>query len=449
MTSPHTPARAAVAGALLLGLGLAAQPAHATQPAPATASAQTAGPDTKPVAVINGDFALPAFTGTGPNWAAVQGWSVGSTNGSGTSSGVARYADTVSGHPDGKTAVMLRLPNAATHSFKQRLRGVRAGAQVTVTFDDSPSVAAVCTPEALAQGQTYTVEGDGGQASTQTTAPDPNKKPRTLGTGVWRTGQTYTFTAGEHEPLLTFTSQVPATDNARGDCGPLIANVRAAQIPPPVDKTIPKTALPASQAFYGNDRRPVADAVNHCASAPGTCSFTPQEDYSYTYYEPAKANGDTYINCTRNALTRNRPVTVAGRSYGDLPAKAGLPGSAGAASSMAQQFAAGSGTAPSWATSITHNVTEVVQPAEASWVETQAGRRRTEGWFTTSPAPADPHTEWRLHTVLDYPATELSDRLYQRTGPMTGSEKQRCQSNRPTATTPVGADAPAGFDRAP
>ncbi|MER5317765.1 hypothetical protein [Streptosporangium roseum] len=57
--------------------------------------------------------------------------------------------------------------------FKQRLRGVRAGAQVTVTFDDSPSVAAACTPAALAQGQAYTVEGDGGQVSTRTTAPDP------------------------------------------------------------------------------------------------------------------------------------------------------------------------------------------------------------------------------------------------------------------------------------
>ncbi|WP_066370243.1 hypothetical protein [Herbidospora mongoliensis] len=82
---------------------------------------------------------------------------------------------------------------------------------------------------------------------------------------------------------------------------------------------------------------------------------------------------------------------------------------------------------------------------EVSWIETQTGRRRTEGWFVTTP-PADPHNEWRLYTVIDHPATELSDRIYQRTGPMTSSEKQRCRSDRPTTSTPVGADTPAGIN---
>ncbi|MDP9865444.1 MULTISPECIES: hypothetical protein [Streptosporangium] len=445
MRTPHTPVWAGavratvVTGALCLGLPAVAQPSHAARL------------DSEQVAVINGDFALPAFAGTGPDWAAVQGWSVGSTYGSGTAYGVGRYSGAAAGHPSGKAAVMLRFPTAATYSFKQRLRGVRAGAQVTVTFDDSPGVATACTPASVASGQSYTVEGSGGQVDNRTTAPDPDKKANTLGKGVWRTGQTYTFTAGEHEPLLTFTSQVPAADNANGYCGPMIAAVRAVQVPPPVDKSIPKTALPASQAFYGNDRRTVAEAVNHCAGAPNRCAFTPEEAYSYAYYEPAKVNSDTYINCTRNALTRNRPVTFAGRSYGDLPANAGLPGGVAGTpvSNMSQQFTAGTGTSPSWSTAITHNVTEIVQPSEASWIETQAGRRRTEGWFTSTPAPADPHTEWRLYTVLDYSSVELSDRVYQRTGPMTASEKQRCQSDRPSATTPVGAGAPAGGERTP
>ncbi|GII87902.1 hypothetical protein Ssi03_58920 [Sphaerisporangium siamense] len=420
--------------AAVLGLGLCALtlPADAERAAPV------------PVAVVNGDFALPAFTAD-PNWAAVQGWSVGSTNGSGTSSGVARYGPN-SGHPAGKAAVMLRFPLPA-YAFKQRLRGVRPGAQVTVTFDDSPGVAAACTPGSVADGQSYTVEGTGGAASTRTTAPDPDKKAGTLGKGVWRTGQTYTFTAGEYEPLLTFTSQVPNSANAGGGCGPLIADVRATQAPPPVDKTIPKTALPPSLAFYGNDSRPVADAVNYCLGVVTRCVFTPAEEYSYSYYEPAQVNGDAYINCTRNELKRARPLTFGGRSYGDLPANAGLPPNGTTVTNLAQQYVNGIGAAPDWTTTTTRNVTEVVQPSEASWIETQAGRRRTEGWFTSSPAPADPNTEWRLYTVLDHAATTLPDRVYQRTGPMTSAEKLRCRSDRPTAPTPVGAGDPAGFTR--
>lgn len=422
----------AATGILCLGLPPGAQPSNAAD------AAQRAD---IPVAVINGDFTQPAVVGDGPDWTAVKGWSVGSTIGAGSAYGVGRYAGKVAGHPDGKPAVMLRLPRP-DYTFKQRLRGVRAGAQVTVTFDDSPGIAAVCTP--ASDGQRYTIQGAGGPVSERTTDPDPDKKAGTLGKGVWRTGQSYTFTAGENEPLLSLTSQEPDSVNAGGWCGPLIANVRATQVPPLVDKTVPKTALPSSEAFYGNDRRSgVAEVVNHCASAPGTCIFTPEADYSYAYYEPARLNSDVYINCTRNTLTRTRPVTFTGRSYGDLPANAGLPGDGSTISNMVRQFTAGTGNAPRWNTSVTHHVTEIVKPGEVSWIETQAGRRRTEGWFTISPAPDNPHTQWRLHTVLDYPAPDLTDRVYQRTGPMTASEKQRCQSDRPTATTPVGADTPA------
>ncbi|MEU9888428.1 hypothetical protein [Sphaerisporangium sp. NPDC051011] len=428
-----------VAASLCLGLAAAAAPAHAGS-APDTAYAPVQ------VNVINGEFTQPPITGNEPNWAAVQGWSVGSTNGSGTGSGVARYSGANSGHPAGKTAVMLRYP-LPNYAFKQRLRGVRPGAQVSVTFDDSPGIATNCTPASVADGQSYTVEGAGGAVSTRTTAPDPDKKANTLGKGVWRAGQTYTFTASEYEPLLTFTSQVPNSANANGYCGPLIASVRATQVPPPVDKTIPKTALPSSLAFYGNDSRPVADAVNYCAGGAGRCAFTPDKDYSYSYYEPAQVNSDTYINCTRNVLKRARPVTFAGRSYGDLPANAGLPGGGTTVSNMAQQFSAGTGTSPDWTTTNTRNVTEVVQPSEASWIETQAGRQRTEGWFTQTPPAADPNFEWRLYTVLDYAATTLSDRVYQRTGPMTPAEKLRCQSDRPSSPTPVAAGDPAGAIR--
>ncbi|GAB3892099.1 hypothetical protein GCM10027612_39070 [Microbispora bryophytorum subsp. camponoti] len=167
---------AGLAAALCLGLPATVRPAYAD------------APGTRPVAVVNGDFALPAVPAGSVNWSPVLGWSVGSTAGSGTAAGVGRYAGADSGHPDGKTAVMLRFP-AAAYGFKQRLRGVRAGAQVTVTFDDSPGIAAACTPASVAQGQSYTVDGAGGEAGERSTAPDPDKKLNTLGKGCGAPGR--------------------------------------------------------------------------------------------------------------------------------------------------------------------------------------------------------------------------------------------------------------------
>ncbi|MEV4251392.1 hypothetical protein AB0J63_49420 [Streptosporangium canum] len=437
MKTPHITFRTGavratvITGALCLGLSALTQPSHAD------------APGNEPV-VINGDFALPAITGSSPDSAAVRGWSVGSTSGSGTPAGVQRYSATASGHPGGKVAVMLRLP-VATHSFKQRLRNVRKGAQVTVTFDDSPSVASVCTPTALAQGQRYTVDGFGGQVLQQTTDRDPNKRVGAPGAGAWRIGQTYTFTAGEQDPLLTFTSQVPTADNAGGSCGPMIANVRVVQIPPSVDKSIPKNALPPSAAFLGNDRKTVEEAVSYCIGASDRCVFTEETSHSYTYYEPPQINGETLINCTRNALDHTRPLTAASGSYGTLPASAGLPGTGPAASNMESQLNAGLKIPLVWKASANGSVKSIIQTAEVEWVENQGGRRRTEGRFASNPTTlTDPHSEWRLYAAFDSPSPELSTRFYERTGPMTISEEQRCQSDRPTASTPVGAGTPAG-----
>ncbi|MER7730220.1 hypothetical protein ABTX80_04995 [Streptomyces erythrochromogenes] len=449
-TTPTRPALTRTAPVVGLGLGLGLccgllGGASAAQASVAVPPARAAAP--VPVTVLNGDFAQPAFTGvnTGANPYA---WSVGSTSGTGTAGGVWRWNAATGGHPDGLTAAMLRLPGEATYGLKQRLRGVRSGARVTVTYDESPSVSNYCTAAALEQGQTYTVQGEGGALTDRTTLPTTEKLPSNYWKPAWRTGLTLDFTAGANEPLLTFTSTVPAAQNNNGYCGPLITNVRVTQEPPPVDKTVPAGALPASEAFYGNDRRNVADAVSYCNGAANRCTFTAEDAYSFSYYAPARVAAETYLNCTRNTLNRTRPVTTANRSYGDLPAAAGLPVSgSGAPSNMAQQYTQGTGLAPAWNTSQERSVTEIVQPAEVSWIETQAARRRTEGWFDAATKAADPNYDWRLHTVIDHPSTDLSDRIYQRTGPLTASEKQRCQSDRPSATTPVGANTPAGAER--
>ncbi|KUO10498.1 hypothetical protein [Streptomyces sp. DSM 15324] len=414
----------------------------------------------EPVEVINGDLSLPAFTGTGQNNADVTGWSVGSTsanNGAGTSGGVWRYSGDASGHPDRQVAVMLR-ENGTAYAFTQRLRGVRPGARVTVTFDDSPGVSIYCTARTVEQGQTYTVQGEGGAPQEELTEPDPDKEFNTLGSGVWRTGRTYTFTADAYEPLLTFASTVPVkpygaaagTGTNGGYCGPMVAGIKAVQVPPPLDKTIRGNELPPSVAFRGNDKRTVADAVAECNKAAAQCAFTPEGDYSFAYYEPARQAGENYVNCTRATLNRDRPLKYSARTISDLPTAAGLPpaNATAAPSNMNGQFTGGTGTTPAWSPTAERTVKEIISPGEVSWIETQTGRQRTEGWFRSSPTPADPNQDWRLYTVVDYPSPQLADRFYQRTGPLTPGEQARCRSNRPSAETPVDAGAPAeGADR--
>ncbi|MET9222497.1 hypothetical protein ABZX65_27585 [Streptomyces sp. NPDC003300] len=413
----------------------------------------------EPVAVINGDLALPAISGNG-NTLTPTGWSVGSTsanNGAGTASGVFRYAGTVTGHPGGKAAAMLPQ-NGSSYEFKQRLRGVRPGARVTVTFDDSPGIAMQCAPRTVEQGQTYTVQGEGGAVQKELTEPDPDKEWNVFGAGVWRTGRTYTFTANAYEPLLTFASTVPVKPNGGaagtgtngGQCGPMITNITAVQVPPPLDKTIRNNELPPSLAFRGNDKRTVTEAVTECNTAGSRCTFTAESDYSFAYYEPARQAEEGYINCTRATITRERPLRISSRTISDLPAAAGLPPAPGSAarSNMNGQFTTGTGTTPAWAPAADRTVREVISPGEVSWIETQSGRQRTEGWYTSNPTPADPNLDWRLYTVVDHPSTQLADRVYQRTGPLTSGEQARCRSNRPSAETPVDAGAPAaGADR--
>lgn len=73
------------------------------------------------------------------------------------------------------------------------------GAEVTVTFDDSPGVSRYCTPENLRDGRSYTVREAGGPTGTYTTKPDPEKVKGKPGNGNWQQAEPYRFTAGEQE----------------------------------------------------------------------------------------------------------------------------------------------------------------------------------------------------------------------------------------------------------
>ncbi|MFH8562067.1 hypothetical protein [Streptomyces sp. NPDC017988] len=415
----HRPAFTTTALAGLTATVLAA--AAATVP---TAAAAEPEPEPRNVAVINANFNEPSFTSSGSG-DKLTGWTVQYPY---------RLLPSDAAHPDNLPALLLRNKRATDQSISQRLRGVRAGAKVTVTFDDNAGGRSrACTDTQLTAGQPYTLQGSGGPQQRFTTDP---------GSTTWHRERTYTFTANENEPLITFAS---AQTTGTWDCGPLIAKVRATHIPPALNMTVAKNRLPAPEAFEGNERITVRTAADHCAKARTNCTYTADTPYSYTYYDKARMIGETYFNCTRNTISHDRPVRFVGRSYDSLSQQAGIDRLSTLTDNVNQQFESGvAASSPEpwrWTTTSERKIHEIIEVGEASWIEAQPGRQRIDGWFTSD--ASDPDKQIRLHVVADGPSPLVPDRIYQRTGPMTTAEKTRCRSDRPSAPTPVGAETPA------
>ncbi|MGW2612948.1 hypothetical protein ACWC4A_53205 [Streptomyces mirabilis] len=405
-----------VLGALGTALPVATALPARTVTAPHTRGESAPGP--VQVAVINGDFSQPAFTAD-TDTSQVKGWTIRYPY---------RYSGTSSGHPDKAPAILLRNRNTDDHTVSQRLRGVRAGAEVTVTFDDGfGGTASNCPSDQLTQGQPFTVQAEGGARQEFRTEPKDRG---------WHLGREYTFRTSVHEPLITFASTRSA---GSWNCGPLLARVRATQMPPLVDKSVTKDRLPESVAYIGNDTASTKTVADYCATGAQACVFHPEEAYSYRYYDTARTVGETYINCTRNTLKQDRPVAYGDQTLDSLSQSAGIDRLANTQDNLRQQFTRG--TAWRWSSTSNRKITEAIEPGEVSWIEAQAGRQRTEGWFVST--GDNPDQQYRLHVTVDGPSLSLSDRIYQRTGPMTTAEKQRCRAERPSDTTPNGADAPA------
>ncbi|MDV5148789.1 hypothetical protein R1T08_32710 [Streptomyces sp. SBC-4] len=412
---------------------------------PVAPLAASAAPAAQAVPVLNGDFADPVMKGDGPTTVGIDFWT-------GLNQ---RYSPTASGRTDGSHAVALQKDG---NTLQQRLRGVRAGAKVTVSYEDSPAVSKECTGEQVVNGQPYAVTGSGGPVREVTTAGDPDRTKGKPGTGRW-TGRSYEFTAGENDPLLTFTTRV--TDSrTHVTCSPMIARVRAVEVPPALDKTVDKTALGTSEAYKGNDRESTLHNAAAACNGENACTFRPDTRTSFRYYDRARVVGEAYINCTRNTLEHSRVLSYSERGHDSISqtyAAAGLPlnevarlPTSGVRAEdekrlkerpMAAQLALAyenTWQRPwQWFSNDERTVVEKIQPGEVSWVELQPSRERVEGWFVSK------KDDYRLHAVIDGPSRAVPDRLLQRTGPMSEAEKQRCAAARPMTTTPVDAGAPA------
>lgn len=404
-----------------------------------------AAPAEQAVPVLNGDFADPVMKGDGPTTVGIDFWT-------GLNQ---RYSPAASGRTDASHGVALQKDG---NTLRQRLRGVRAGARVTVTYEDSPAVSKECTGAEVVDGQPYEVTASGGPVQRVTTAGDPDRTKGKPGPGRW-TGRSYVFTAGENDPLLTFTSRV--TDSrTHVTCSPMIARVRATEVPPALDRTVDKTRLGTSEAYKGNDRESTLHNAAAACNGENACVFRPDTRMSFRYYDKARVVGEAFVNCTRNTLEHSRLLSYAERSHDSIAqtyAGAGLalnevarlPTSGDRAEDekrarerpMAAQFALayekGWERPWQWFSSDQRTVVERIQPGEVSWVELQPSRERVEGWFVGK------KDDYRLHAVIDGPSRVVPDRLLQRTGPMSEAEKQRCAAARPMTTTPVGASEPA------
>ncbi len=170
--------------------------------APTPASAE----DTEPAVVVNGTFSSPTVSNGRPFEHGIDGWVGGG-----------RATATRAAHPQGFQAAGLGWNG----SISTRLRGVRTGATITLSWDDNPDG---CVPRGTAKRQyTVTVAGAAnqtGQLATNTPTGSTN----------WFVGRTYSFTAAEDAPQITFTAG--AGENISG-CPVLIANVAAKQTAPP------------------------------------------------------------------------------------------------------------------------------------------------------------------------------------------------------------------------
>ncbi|GLW57959.1 hypothetical protein [Kitasatospora phosalacinea] len=164
--------------------------------------------DTEPVVVPNATFSSPLVP-AGKTWEpSIEDWTGGSVVTAGRAA-----------HPKGyQAAAFGRFGYSGPIST--RLRGVKSGATVTLTWDDNPDA---CVSQSDGP-RTYTLTVQGEQnAPGRFTTNAPNAKAN------WFTGRTYSFTAAEDAPEITFT---PTYDSKFG-CYTQIADLTAAQTPPP------------------------------------------------------------------------------------------------------------------------------------------------------------------------------------------------------------------------
>ncbi|MEU7133350.1 hypothetical protein [Streptomyces sp. NPDC046261] len=386
------------------------------------------------VAVVNGDFARPTSDSPGWDWATPWGWD----GGEGKPDGGGTVPASLARRGDKQQAANLH--RNTNRSLSTRLWDVRAGAEVELTWEDSPSTNGLCPAGQVGKAQSYSLltgSGDGRKKEDFQTEKLPG-----LRQSQWA-GRSVTFKATEDEPRITFVSTTPPDSQTSDNCGPMLAKVRATQDPARYDTQPEKTALPPARAYQGNNRTSVNDALSTCKTGRTACAFEIYPWATRPYYDRAQVIDEAYINCSRNAITDKRDVQFKPGGYNSLPVTArdfALTDYQPFRDLVAEEFENYSKYPWVWSTDRTRQIAWNIQPGEVSWVEVQVARERAEGKFTqivNEKVDSNYETSrYRMFVTFDTPSKGRSDRLYQRSGPLTPDELAKCSRTRPTAITP-------------
>ncbi|MEU7646773.1 hypothetical protein [Streptomyces huasconensis] len=416
---------------------------------------------------------------------------------------------------DGKQAVQVNALRDAQNKdpgnaaqLKTRLWDVRRGSLVKLQFEYSPTTdlrpeggcESTQQKEKAEQRKAINLHVDTGTSDSRiprekvwegrVAAPKPDRTGL-VGEADWQTVTEY-FTAQVDNPEVAFSlsdvtfgkddkSQKPVAEA----CHPMIAAVSASQQPIEVDKSSRKSDLPPAQAYLGNERAQNVDtAVDECAKAVDTCTFTLNQRYSYGYYDRPRPVGEVYENCTFSesqasaALRDKRKVVYRERSFDsvtqskhtqflDSSSHNGLteedlrhdvsnfaPSKKDAtpdermvkAGKAAVHFAAAYEKVRDqpwqWSRTVERDIDVVTPKSHASWVEVSAARERADGHYTvttgggTDKEPKE-KTVHRLFVTYDGPSRITSDRVFQRHGTLSPTEVARCKTHRPLPYTPA------------
>ncbi|MEV7416988.1 hypothetical protein [Streptomyces sp. NPDC089919] len=432
------------------------------------APAHAAGEDWVPITIRNGNFSKEA-AGTAVSKIAPEFWVNEFDDGTVSANPTWLVPATKAKHPKWLQAVGLNGDTGA-QTVQTRLWGVRDKTTVELKFDAAPSTSDV-DPSCTGAAAPYKV----GPTGTAFTTPASG----------WRT-ETVTFTAVGDHPKISFTSTGGANK-----CGALITNVTAR-----VDRNtftkpnqfIKRNDLPWT-AYKALVLTPVdwntANSPNQfCSgSAVGDCYFVVDPSRTYKYFAENRILGNAYLNCTRNAITDKRTVSWTEEGFDPFNQEANRVKTSIAQSKEnkgGDDYDLGRETTssttvdylvrfkaveagyqrndlnPNQANTETpltsprttsQDITVTVQPGEASWIEVQPARERIAGVYSGNlgaKAGAGQVRSWiSIDTMLDFPSSKAPDRAYQRTGPLTETERKHCMTERPLLVTPDNDGTPA------
>jgi len=189
-----------------------------------TALGGTAFAAPQPLPITNGNFATPTVAAGPQSYLtnAVPGWNVTTES---YSTQMCQRSDQLQ---------CLDLNGGGPLTARQTLTGVKAGDAVVVTFGVSPNTWSGCTVAQLQDGQPLRVAATGSPSQLVSASP-----VSTTQTAKWR-DVTYSFTAAQDNPSLSFTS---LENSASAACGPLLANVRVTNDSNPDVNPVPVTDL--------------------------------------------------------------------------------------------------------------------------------------------------------------------------------------------------------------